>query len=401
MCFPGSFFLCWACRWFLCGMLTRAVLGGLWLITAVGINTRSQGLIRSCLTRNMWGPVPTWQTGGNLLLISLVGSVSFGPRLQTDTPREHSSCALCQPVWEQNVWVGRSSQTLKTSLCLTCFHNPTRSRSHPSLWGGREEPQPWKSELTTGQKQKGFDSFCCKRQWRDVVILCDPWQVQCWITFHSNAHMHTRCLVHTLEHSGRFLMFLWAPTSLFWPRGCCLGLHHLQIFFFFFLGKHSRGENLSDGWRLNWCVCRKSVNNINFIWMNRKAGSGNSHMSRDSLIRLINFWGVNKILIKVLKTGSHPIFFPTSHIFMKDVLNNSSFLMDLLRGGCGPVRTAGLPTVARTSLLYTSAELTQEPVDLCRFGGKTDTASGARSVSKAPRDHTPSLTSKTCPHGSS
>ena len=48
--------------------------------------------------------------------------------------------------------------------------------------------------------------------------------------------------------------------------------------YFFFFVKFKRG-NLSDGWRLDWCVCRKSVNNINFIWINKKVGSGKSHMA--------------------------------------------------------------------------------------------------------------------------
>lgn len=33
----------------------------------------------------------------------------------------------------------------------------------------------------------------------------------------------------------------------------------------YFFVESNRG-NLSDGRRLDWCVCRKSVNNINFIW---------------------------------------------------------------------------------------------------------------------------------------
>lgn len=72
----------------------------------------------------------------------------------------------------------------------------------------------------------------------------------------------------------------------------------------YFFVKFKRG-NLSDGWRLDWCVCRKSVNNINFIWINKKVGSGNSHVgfffsfSSDTFMKLINFWGKSRILIKV------------------------------------------------------------------------------------------------------
>lgn len=73
-----------------------------------------------------------------------------------------------------------------------------------------------------------------------------------------------------------WFMFLWDLTTLFWPCGCCRGLHHLQIFFFFCEIQEGKP---SDGWRLDWCVCRKSVNNINFIWINKKVGSGKSHMA--------------------------------------------------------------------------------------------------------------------------
>ncbi len=43
-CASQAVFLCGACRWLLCGKLSRALLSGPWLITAEGITTRSQSL---------------------------------------------------------------------------------------------------------------------------------------------------------------------------------------------------------------------------------------------------------------------------------------------------------------------------------------------------------------------
>ena len=90
--------------------------------------------------------------------------------------------------------------------------------------------------------------------------------------------MRALCLVFTVEYSEGFLMIYVSLRS----HNPVLTLWLLPGFAsppnIFFFVKFKRG-NLSDGWRLDWCVCRKSVNNINFIWINKKVGSGKSHMA--------------------------------------------------------------------------------------------------------------------------
>ena len=44
-CASLAVFLCRACRWLLCGKLSRALLSGPWLITAEGITPRSQAFL--------------------------------------------------------------------------------------------------------------------------------------------------------------------------------------------------------------------------------------------------------------------------------------------------------------------------------------------------------------------
>lgn len=63
-CASLAVFLCWACRWLLCGKLSRALLSGPSLITAEGITARSQVSALSCFNpswphraaRNVWTP---------------------------------------------------------------------------------------------------------------------------------------------------------------------------------------------------------------------------------------------------------------------------------------------------------------------------------------------------------
>lgn len=185
----------------------------------------------------------------------------------------------------------------------------------------------------------------------------------------------------------------------------------------YFFVKFKRG-NLSDGWRLDWCVCRKSVNNINFIWINKKVGSGNSHVgffffsfSSDTFMKLINFWGKKQDINQSFelmtpksfdsKSSFMPNFF--TH-FVKDVLNNlsSSGFFAIPYSGC--VQSCTLIAEIACQLcsnLYTVHfyGINTGASWSLSLQGKTDTTSEARCSLKAPWDHTQSLTSKKCPHG--
>lgn len=190
--------------------------------------------------------------------------------------------------------------------------------------------------------------------------------------------MRALCLVFTVEYSERFfddLCFSEISQPCFDPvavAGVCITSKYFFV-------KFKRG-NLSDGWRLDWCVCRKSVNNINFIWINKKVGSGNSHMAfffffffKWYSYRVLNFSNQSFELMTQshLTVSAAPCLLFLHEIrSVKDVLSNLSFWSfweTLFRLRAELWKTN---SVAKTSVLYTSTELTQEPVDLCRFRGK-------------------------------
>lgn len=175
-------------------------------------------------------------------------------------------------------WV--NSLAPKASFVLTCLtrQNSPSSQSHSLLWvcvwQDFLRPLALKSEDTTGRKPRGSDAMQ-----REVIPICFSfWSVtNTALSYRSFKSSHACSFVRDSQRGSLgdiwWYIVLQDLSALLWPCGCCWGLHHLQIFFVEF----NRG-NLSDGWRLDWCVCRKSVNNINFIWISRKAGSGNSHM---------------------------------------------------------------------------------------------------------------------------
>lgn len=217
--------------------------------------------------------------------------VCWGSRWMMDIQNVHSRYALglqrsppeskawC-PGWEK-----QSGPQRWASASPASHTKPPTLRFSPSLWGGFGEP--WKVKWPLGRNQKKlWQLLRRKRPWLDVVFLCDPWRALCWIAFHSNAHTHALCLVFAVEYSERFLMIYvslrsHSPVLTLW---LLLGFASPPNIFV----KCKRG-NLSDGWRLDWCVCRKSVNNINFIWINKKEGSGNSHVGFFQVI-LLSRW---------------------------------------------------------------------------------------------------------------
>lgn len=130
-------------------------------------------------------------------------------------------------------------------------------------------------------------------------------------------------------------MILWDLTTLFWPCGCCRGLHHLQKFpplLFLCDSRVGGGGEPSDGWWLDWCVCRKWVNNINFIWINKKTESGSVHkgfsvcLSWHKLVQKLNFWGK--------KSDINPSFELTTPILLTVRAPSRLILRIALHSGC-------------------------------------------------------------------
>lgn len=169
-----------------------------------------------------------------------------------------------------------------------------------------------------------------------------------------------------------------------------------------------KGGNLSDGRRLDWCVCRKSVNNINFIWIN----TGNwkwqfSHGFLSFFFFGYTSWDKSKISIKVWSDDSKS----------SDRENSSKYILWkiywIICHSLVPEKPySGYVQDCKVLIGELACQLCSK--DLCTvhfykintgaswslwLQGKTDAISKARYSLKAPWDHTLSLTSKKCPHG--
>lgn len=146
--------------------------------------------------------------------------------------------------------------TPKSSTC-TCFCECVFGCFCSASWPLRVTTQP--HGLYINQKSlltEEGDSRCCL--WSTATTVLN--------LLRSIPRMHALCLGLTGGNSGRYLMIYGCMRSLSPPLTLWLLLEFASppTPKYFFV-ESNRG-NLSDGRRLDWCVCRKSVNNINFIW---------------------------------------------------------------------------------------------------------------------------------------
>lgn len=103
----------------------------------------------------------------------------------------------------------------------------------PSLWGGLDGPSALKTEVTVGQKPKGSDSSYAGGGDSQMLFFFAIHDKHC---FELPFIQILTCMLFVWYSQWSTLrdfwwhIILWDLTTLFWPCGCCWGLHHLQIF---------------------------------------------------------------------------------------------------------------------------------------------------------------------------
>lgn len=170
----------------------------------------------------------------------------------------YTLCIRPAEILPESVEVGRNSQAPKGSFCLTCFTCQTAYCLIFTLTVGGGLSRALrleKCEWPLGKNKKALTA----------LMLLEPIARCCYslrsmtstvVNYTSFKCSHARSLSGT--HSGVF----W---EVFDALCLCLRYHNPVLTLWLLLGfasppnicvKFKRG-NLSDGWRLDWCVCRK------------------------------------------------------------------------------------------------------------------------------------------------
>lgn len=103
----------------------------------------------------------------------------------------------------------------------------------PSLWGGLDGPSALKTEVTVGQKPKGSDSSYAGGGDSQMLFFFAIHDKHCFELPFIQILTCTLFVCYSQWSTLRdfwWHIILWDLTTLFWPCGCCWGLHHLQIF---------------------------------------------------------------------------------------------------------------------------------------------------------------------------
>lgn len=143
---------------------------------------------------------------------------------------------------------------------------PNLSDSHHHCGGAQTRPLPWKLKWPLGRNQRALTAL-----WLEEAIArhCSSLRSMTSTALKHRSFKWTCC---TDIFDDTDISFSEISQPCFDPvvvAGVCITSKYFFV-------KIMRG-NLSDRWRLD-SFCTKSVNNINFKWINKKVGSGNPHM---------------------------------------------------------------------------------------------------------------------------